>query len=70
MTPAGESGGNRGTTRRWALERGLCGEGCVRVSSLSAGERVWVSNGVRGFVRGVVRLRGEGEGAGEGEVGR
>lgn len=56
VTPAGESGGNLGTTRRWALERGLCVEGCVRVESVRGGERVWVSNGVRGFVRGVVRL--------------
>lgn len=66
VTPAGGCGGNRGTTRRWALEGGLCVEGCVGVESLRGGEGVWVSNGVRGFVGGVVRL-GEGEGGGGGE---
>jgi len=69
VTPAVESGGNRGTTRRWALERGLCVEGCVRVENVRGGERVWVSNGVRGFVEGIVWLvegRVEGGGGREG----
>ncbi|KAF2430173.1 hypothetical protein EJ08DRAFT_679449 [Tothia fuscella] len=48
-------GGQRGTTRRWAIEKGLCSrEEVVRRESVVDGERVWVSNGVRGFGWGVV----------------
>jgi len=49
-----EAGGQRGTSRRWALERGLCVEGLVEKRSVRVGERVWVSNGVRGFGWGKV----------------
>ena len=52
ITPAASAGGNVGTTRRWALERGLCEEGLVSMNSIqvgSLGERVILSNGVRGF---------------------
>lgn len=52
ITPAVESsdvGGQQGTTRRWALERGLAEEGQVERRSIRVGERVWLSNGVRGF---------------------
>lgn len=38
-----------GTTRRWALERGLCVEGRVDRGSVRWGEVVWLSNGVRGW---------------------
>ena len=42
VTPAvREVGGQRGTSRRWALERGLCVEGAVEVGSVRVGERVW-----------------------------
>ncbi|KAK7535168.1 uncharacterized protein J3D65DRAFT_630320 [Phyllosticta citribraziliensis] len=47
-------GGQRGTTRRWALRGGLCMEEPVEASSVEVGERLWVSNGVRGFGVGVV----------------
>ncbi|KAF2503123.1 hypothetical protein BU16DRAFT_569050 [Lophium mytilinum] len=43
------SGGQRGTTRRWALGKGLCMEEPVLAETVQVGEGVWVSNGVRGF---------------------
>ncbi|EHK26323.1 uncharacterized protein TRIVIDRAFT_63642 [Trichoderma virens Gv29-8] len=51
------SGGQDGTSRRWALERGLAIEQPVPASSLVDGEECWISNGVRGFIAGVVRLK-------------
>ncbi|KND87064.1 hypothetical protein TOPH_08304 [Tolypocladium ophioglossoides CBS 100239] len=50
------SGGQDGTTRRWALERGLAVEHVVPVDSLTEGEECWISNGVGGFRRAVVSL--------------
>ena len=52
VTPAQSCGGNLGTTRRWALEKQLCEEGFVSMRSLQVsalGEKVILSNGVRGF---------------------
>jgi hypothetical protein len=43
------AGGQRGTSRRWALSRGFCMEETVEVRTVEEGEGVWVSNGVRGF---------------------
>ncbi|KAF2273094.1 uncharacterized protein EI97DRAFT_189686 [Westerdykella ornata] len=43
------AGGQRGTTRRWALIQGMCMEETVGVDTVQVGERVWVSNGVVGF---------------------
>ncbi|TLS24712.1 hypothetical protein PpBr36_08160 [Pyricularia pennisetigena] len=51
-----QSGGQDGTTRRWALERRLCVEEPVKASSLVEGEECWISNGVRGFNFGKVTL--------------
>ena len=48
------SGGQRGTTRRWALAMGMCMEEPVSVDTVKVGETVWVSNGVRGFGCGIV----------------
>lgn len=48
------SGGQRGTTRRWALKMGYCMEEPVSIDTLRVGEGVWVSNGVRGFGYGIV----------------
>ncbi|KAF2732891.1 hypothetical protein EJ04DRAFT_496272 [Polyplosphaeria fusca] len=48
------AGGQRGTTRRWALGRGMCMEEPVGVGTVEVGEGVWVSNGVRGFGFGKV----------------
>ena len=57
VTPLMSSGGNQGTTRRWALEKGmLCVEGKVELQSLCDGEVIWVSNGVRGWGWGRVVL--------------
>jgi 4-amino-4-deoxychorismate lyase len=56
ITPRLESGGQDGTTRRWAMEGGLCSEGIVKMESLVEGEECWISNGVRGFSFGKVRL--------------
>ncbi|KAI2624108.1 aminotransferase [Xylaria nigripes] len=50
------SGGNSGTTRRWALERHLVVEEAVSVDSLIDGEECWISNGLRGFIHGRVKL--------------
>ncbi|OJD34808.1 aminodeoxychorismate lyase [Diplodia corticola] len=50
----GAGGGQRGTTRRWALKRGLCMEEPVARETVAVGEWVWVSNGVRGFGMGRV----------------
>ena len=55
-TPPVSSGGQMGTTRRWALERGLCVEGVITADSLVNGEECWISNGVRGFNRGIIKL--------------
>ena len=48
------AGGQRGTSRRWALGAGFCMEEPVGVDSITVGEGVWVSNGVRGFGFGTV----------------
>ncbi|KAI3390817.1 hypothetical protein diail_8584 [Diaporthe ilicicola] len=49
------SGGQDGTTRRWALERGLAIEEEVKAQDIADGEAIWLSNGVRGFIFGRVR---------------
>ncbi|KAI1650188.1 aminotransferase [Daldinia loculata] len=51
------SGGNNGTTRRWALERNLVVEQVVPADSLVDGEECWISNGLRGFIFGTVKLQ-------------
>lgn len=56
VTPSERCGGQIGTTRRWALERKFCEEGVVRVGTLVDGEECWVSNGVKGFIWGKVKL--------------
>ncbi|CAN9470869.1 unnamed protein product [Alternaria alternata] len=43
------AGGQRGTSRRWALGSGYCMEEPVGIETVEFGEGVWVSNGVRGF---------------------
>lgn len=48
------AGGQRGTSRRWALGKGFCMEEPVSVDTVNVGEQVWVSNGVRGFGLGTV----------------
>ncbi|KAI1778354.1 aminotransferase [Hypoxylon cercidicola] len=50
------SGGNEGTTRRWALERSLVTEQVVSADSLVDGEDCWISNGLRGFICGKVKV--------------
>ncbi|KAF3013579.1 hypothetical protein E8E14_011609 [Neopestalotiopsis sp. 37M] len=50
------SGGNDGTTRRWALERELAVEEVILADSLRDGEECWISNGVRGFIFGRIKL--------------
>ena len=54
ITPAAGCGGNFGTTRRWALEKGLCEEGVVKKSSVKCDEIIVLSNGVKGFQAGIV----------------
>ncbi|KAF1936865.1 hypothetical protein EJ02DRAFT_438247 [Clathrospora elynae] len=48
------AGGQRGTSRRWALGSGYCMEEPVSIETVRVGEGVWVSNGVRGFGFGSV----------------
>lgn len=54
ITPDVRCGGNVGTTRRYALEHGLCKESIVMRDSVRVGEMVVLSNGVRGFGWGIV----------------
>jgi len=58
ITPRASCGGNIGTTRRWAIQQGLCIEGVVNIEEVKVGETVWLSNGVRGFGWGVVETGG------------
>ncbi|KAI8930768.1 hypothetical protein NX059_011796 [Plenodomus lindquistii] len=48
------AGGQRGTSRRWALGKGFCMEEPIGIDTVKVGERVWVSSGVRGFSIGVI----------------
>lgn len=49
ITPESSAGGLQGTTRRWALEQGLCVEGSISIDTFQEGEVVWLSNAVRGY---------------------
>ncbi|QIW94621.1 hypothetical protein AMS68_000139 [Peltaster fructicola] len=53
-TPSNSYGGQRGTTRRWALTQGLCVESGVHVDSVQEREMIWLSNAARGFFRAQV----------------
>lgn len=53
-TPPLASGGNDGTTRRYALGQGFCTEQVITKADLVDGEECWLSNGVRGFMKGVL----------------
>ena len=55
ITPAVSCGGHLGVARRWALTAGLCKEGMIVAEEIAFGERVVLSNGVRGFGWGVVK---------------
>ncbi|KAI5856991.1 aminotransferase [Tricharina praecox] len=48
VTPVLGSGGQKGTTRRWALERGLAEEEVVMKEDVKPGDWVVLSNGLRG----------------------
>ncbi|KAJ5780757.1 Aminotransferase class IV [Penicillium paradoxum] len=54
ITPPLSSGGNAGTTRRYALSQGFCLEQTISRDELVDGEFCWLSNGVRGFMRGQI----------------
>ena len=54
ITPAADCGGNLGTTRQYALDEGLCKEGIIKKEAVHVGERIVLSNGVRGFGWGVI----------------
>jgi branched-subunit amino acid aminotransferase/4-amino-4-deoxychorismate lyase len=56
VTPPLTCGGNAGTSRRYALSQGFCVEQVINKADLVDGEECWLSNGVRGFMRGVVVL--------------
>jgi branched-subunit amino acid aminotransferase/4-amino-4-deoxychorismate lyase len=57
VTPALISGGNAGTTRRYALDHQFCVEQVIRVEELVDGEECWLSNAVRGFIPAVIVLQ-------------
>lgn len=57
VTPPATSGGNIGTTRRWALESELCVEEVVDMRDVQMGESIWLSNGARGWALGTVTER-------------
>lgn len=59
ITPPLSSGGNAGTSRRYALSQGFCMEQTIFKEDLVDGEECWLSNGVRGFMLGVVVLNHE-----------
>ncbi|OAA72664.1 Aminotransferase, class IV [Akanthomyces lecanii RCEF 1005] len=50
------SGGNNGTSRRFALENKLAVEESIKAETLVDGEECWISNGVSGFIAAQVRL--------------
>lgn len=56
ITPPLSSGGNAGTTRRYALSREFCVEEIIKTTDIVDGEECWLSNGVRGFMKAVVVL--------------
>ena len=56
VTPHIDCGGNRGVTRRLALESGFCIEGIVEMHELVDTEFIWLSNAVRGFFGGRIAL--------------
>ncbi|KKA29395.1 hypothetical protein TD95_003862 [Thielaviopsis punctulata] len=49
------SGGQDGTSRRWALEYGFAVEEIVPADSITDGEVIWLSNGVRGFFQAKIK---------------
>ena len=57
ITPPLSSGGNDGTTRRYALAQGFCVEQVIKTTDLVYGEECWLSNGVRGFMRGEIVVK-------------
>jgi 4-amino-4-deoxychorismate lyase len=68
VTPAVEvedHGGQQGTSRKWAFESGLCEEGLVERKSIRVGEKVWLSNGVRGFGWGRIQAVKRGDSSSE-----
>ncbi|EFQ99560.1 hypothetical protein MGYG_02572 [Nannizzia gypsea CBS 118893] len=56
VTPLLTCGGNSATTRRYALDSGICSEDIIRIDTLKAGEEVWLSNGARGFMPATLEL--------------
>ncbi|KAI4244907.1 MAG: hypothetical protein L6R40_002813 [Gallowayella cf. fulva] len=63
VTPLSSAGGNMGTTRRYALEAGLCVEETVTEESITDGEAIWLSNGARGWGWGEIEKLGENGGS-------
>ena len=55
ITPSISCGGNLGTTRQWALNKGLCEPGLVKGGSVKYEEVIVLSNGARGFQSGIVK---------------
>ncbi|TQV93999.1 Aminotransferase, class IV [Cordyceps javanica] len=56
FSPNFGSGGNNGTSRRYALENKLAVEEPVKAEALVDGEECWISNGVSGFIAAQLQL--------------
>lgn len=57
ITPPLSSGGNAGTSRRYALDEGFCAEQVIKIGDLVDGEVCMLSNAVRGFFVGHIALK-------------
>lgn len=58
MTPDLSCGGSDGVTGRYAYVAGVCVHEEIDVDDLIEHEEVWLSNGVRGFMPGILALNG------------
>ena len=56
ITPLSAHLGNLGTTRRYALDQGLCQEGNMSKEEVRVGEPIVLSNGARGFCWGNIEV--------------
>ncbi|TQB75505.1 hypothetical protein MPDQ_002798 [Monascus purpureus] len=57
ITPPLSSGGNAGTTRRYALAQGFCIEGVIKTAELVDGDECWLSNGVHTKIKDIILKR-------------
>ncbi|UNI16569.1 Aminodeoxychorismate lyase [Purpureocillium takamizusanense] len=56
VTPPLQCGPNAGSTRRYALSKGLCDEEAVKLEELKDGDEIWLSHASDGFFPGRLRF--------------